>query len=251
MIAAADIKQEEAGALLEIGQSKISGLLKGSGNISVGDLERLANKLGFTDPGHHAALLELRRDNHKRDFWSMGYRRAYRDEIRLRIDLEQHADQIRAVEVEVMPGLAQCKSYVRALYADTPDQDGLTLDDQVQARMARQEIFDKADPPNVHFLLSESCLRRAWGGTDVMREQVNHLIKLSNRPNVMIQIMPFNAPPGRRSPIGHRFTLVRVPSPGVAGPLELAYTESVGEIRYLDDKDALTAHEMEIGRAHV
>jgi hypothetical protein len=37
---------------------------------------------------------------------------------------------------------------------------------------------------------------------------------------------------------------VRVPSPGVAGPLELAYVETVGEIRYLDDKDALSAHEM-------
>src|SRR5262245_6642785 len=91
MVAAAGLKQEDAGAVLEMGQSKISGLLKGSGNISVGDLERLANRLGFTDPGHHAALFELRRDNHKRDFWSMGYRRAYREEMRLRIDLEKHA----------------------------------------------------------------------------------------------------------------------------------------------------------------
>ena len=244
MLAAVGMKQEEAGALLEIGQSKISGLLKGTGNISVGDLERLANKLGFTDPDHHAALFELRRDSHKRGFWSLGYRRAYADEFRLRIDLEEHADQIRAVAVEVMPGLAQCESYVRALYADSPDQGGLTLDERVQARVARQDIFDKDNAPNVHFVLSESCLRRVWGDTAVMREQFDYLIKLSNRPNIMIQVMPFNARPGRRSPIGDRFTLVRVPSPGVAGPLELAYVETVGEIRYLDDKDALTAHEM-------
>jgi hypothetical protein len=174
----------------------------------------------------------------------MEYRRAYQEEFRLRIDLEEHADQIRAVAVEVVPGLAQCESYVRALYADTPDEDGLTLDDRVQARIARQDIYDKAEPPNVHFVLSESCLRRVWGEATVMREQIDYLIKLSNRPNVMIQVMPFDARPGRRSPIGDRFTLVRVPSPGVAGPLELAYVETVGEIRYLDDKDALTAHEM-------
>jgi hypothetical protein len=244
MMAVAGVKQEGAGALLEIGQSKISGLLKGLGNISIGDLERLANRLGFTDPGHHAALFELRRDNHKRDFWSTGYRRAYSAEIRLLIDLEKHADQIRSIAVEVIHGLAQCESYVRALYADTPDEQGVTVDDRVEARMARQDIFDKTDPPNVHFVLSESCLRRVWGDTNVMREQLDYLIKLSNRPNVMVQVMPFNARPGRRSPIGDRFTLVRVPSPGVAGPLELAYVETVGEIRYLDDKDALAAHDL-------
>jgi hypothetical protein len=244
MMAAAGVKQDEAGALLEIGQSKISGLLKGSGSISVGDLERLANKLGFTDPGHHAALFELRRDSHKRNFWSMGYRRAYREEFRLLVDLEQHADQIRSVAVEVMHGLVQCEPYVRALYADTPDEDGVTLDDRVQARIARQDIFDKTDPPNAHFILSESCLRRVWGDEAVMREQLDYLIKLSNRSNVMIQVMPFNARQGRRSPIGDRFTLVGVPSPGVAGPLELAYVETVGEIRYLDDKDALIAHDL-------
>jgi hypothetical protein len=117
------------------------------------------------------------------------------------------------------------------------------LDDWVQARVSRQDIYDKADPPAVHFVLSESCLRRAWGDKTIMREQLNYLIKLSDRSNVMIQVMPFNAPPGRRSPIGNRFTLVRVPSPGAAGPLELAYIESQVEIRYLDDKKALAAYD--------
>jgi hypothetical protein len=83
-----------------------------------------------------------------------------------------------------------------------------------------------------------------WGDVRVMREQLDHLVKLSNREHVMIQVMPFNAPPGRRSPIGNRFTLVRVPSPGAAGPLELAYIEGEGEIRYLDDKKALSAHDV-------
>jgi predicted XRE-type DNA-binding protein len=244
MITAAGKTQEEAAELIETSQSRINGLIDGKGNIAVGDLERLANKLGFTDTGYQAALLELRRDSHKRGFWSTGYRRAYREEIRLRIDLEKHADQIRAVDVEVVPGLVQCESYVRAVYADAPDEKDVSLDDRVQARMSRQDIFDKANPPNVHFVLSESCLRRVWGDTDVMREQLNYLVKLSDRANVMTQVMPFNAAPGRRSSIGDRFTLVRVPSPGVAGPLELAYLETVGEIRYLDDKDALTAHEL-------
>jgi predicted XRE-type DNA-binding protein len=125
MITAAGKTQEEAAELIETSQSRINGLIDGKGNISVGDLERLANKLGFTDPGYQAALLELRRENYKRGFWSTGYRRAYREEIRLLVDLEMHADQIRSVAVEVIHGLAQCESYIRAVYADAPDEKGI------------------------------------------------------------------------------------------------------------------------------
>lgn len=243
MLKTAGKTQTEAGALIEVGQTRIGGLINGIGAISVGDLTMLANRLGFTDSGYLDALLELRRDNHKRGFWGTGYHRAYSEDIRLRIDLEKHADQIRSYEVEVLPGLVQCKSYIRAIYADRPDEDGVTLDDRVRARFARQDIYDRADPPTVQCVLSESCLRRVWGNEQVMREQLDYLIKLSDLANVMIQVMPFNAPTGRRSPIGHRFTLLRIPSPGAAGPLELAYTEGHGEVRYIDDKKALAAHE--------
>jgi transcriptional regulator with XRE-family HTH domain len=244
MINAAGLSQTEAARLIETSQSRIAGLLAGLGAISVTDLERLANKLDFGNPEYRNALFELRRDNHKRGFWSTGYHRAYNEDIRLWIDLEKMADRIRAVEVELIPGLAQCESYVRALYADMPDQDGVTLEDRVRARVARQDIFDKDEPPHMHFVLSESCLRRVWGDAAVMREQLDHLVELSTLPHVMVQVVPFRAPVGRRSTISDRFTLVRVPSPGAAGPLELAYVECVGEFRYLDDKKALNAHDV-------
>lgn len=243
MIETAGASQADAAKLIETSQSRIAGLITGSGSMSPGDLELLANKLGFTDEGYKETLRELRRDNHRRGFWTTGHNRAYSEDLRLRIDLEKHADQIRVAEVEVVPGLLQCEAYVRAQYADQPEVDGLTPDDQVQARLARQDILDKAEPPMVQFVLSESCLRRMWGDAATMREQIDHLIKMSNRPNVMIQVMPFNVAPGRRSPISNRFTILRVPSPGAAGPLELAYTEGEGEIRYLDDKRALAAHD--------
>ena len=109
--------------------------------------------------------------------------------------------------------------------------------------MARQDILTVSEPPILQFVLSESCIRRVWGDAEVMREQIDYLIKLSNRPNVHLQVMPFNQPPGRRSPIGNPFTLIRVPSPGMAGPLELVYVEGEAELRYVDDKKALKAYE--------
>jgi len=244
MMSTAGVSQAQVAAMLETSQSRVAVLLNGGGSIAPGDLRMLAANLGFTDERYLNALGELRRDNHRRGFWSTGYNRAYTEDMRLRIDLERHADQIRSADTEIMPGLLQCEPYIRAMYDEQPSVlEGLTLDERVRARVARQEILDKPEPPLVHHVLSESCLRRQWAPAEVMCEQIEHLIKLSNRPKIMIQVMPFDMPPGRRSPIGTRFTLLRAPSPGVAGPVELAYLEGEGEIRYLDDKKTLAAYD--------
>jgi transcriptional regulator with XRE-family HTH domain len=244
MMSIAGVTQQQVALILETSPSRVAILLNGGGAIAVGDLERLANRLGFTEAGYLTALNELRRDNHKRGFWTTGYNRAYSEDIRLRIDIERHADQIRATHTEVVPGLLQTENYIRAMYADQPsDIEGLTSEEAVQARLARQEILDKSDPPQLHIILSESCIRRMWAPDDVMREQIQHLIKLSKRPRIMLQLLPYRMPPGSRAPIGTRFTLLRAPSPGVAGPLELCYIEGEGEIRYLDEKKTLIAYD--------
>lgn len=243
MMKAAGKTQADLAKILGVSQSKVAGIMAGQNQVSLGDLERLANHLGFEDKAYQEALFELRRSGHKRGFWNTGYRRAYTEELRLRVDIEQHADRLREFEVEVVPGLLQCADYVRALYADALEDDDLTMDDAVEARTARQGIFDKENPPNAHFVLSESCLRRVWCDRPVMVEQLERMVALSRRENVMIQVLPFDRPVGRRTPIGNRFTLLRIPTVGIAGPLELAYTESRGEFRYLDDEAALIAYD--------
>lgn len=243
MIESAGLSQAEAAGLIETSPSRVGSLINGGSSISPGDLLLLASKLGFEDEGYQESLRELRRDNHKRGFWTTGYNRAYGEDIRLLVDLEKHADQMQAAEVEVVPGLLQCEAYVRAMHADQPDNHDMPLEDRIKARLARQDILDKPEPPVVQFVLSESCVRRVWGDVEVMREQIDYLIKLSNRPNVHLQVMPFDQPAGRRSPIANPFTLIRVPSPGAAGPLELAYVEGEVEVRYLDDQKALKAYE--------
>jgi Domain of unknown function (DUF5753) len=243
MLATAGVTQIEAARMLETSPARIASLINGGSTIGVGDLVLLATKLGFTDEGYLDALRELRRDNHKRGYWTTGHNRAYSEDLRLLVDLEKDAERIRSVEVEVVPALLQCESYVRSQHAEISERDGLDREDFIRARLARQEILDRPEPPTLEFVLSESCLRRMWGPPEVMREQVEHVIELSRRPNVFVQVVPFDLPPARRVPIGRQFTLIRVPSPGVAGPLELAWVEGLWEIRYLDTKKALAVHE--------
>jgi hypothetical protein len=231
------LSHAKAAALIETSQTRMTGLVNGTATISPGDLKMLAEELGFTDEGYINALLELRRDNHKRGAWTSGYMRAYHEDVRLLVDLERHADLLREVQSELVPGLLQCESYARAVHARSAD-----LENSVQARLARQEVLLKDTSPQYRAVLSESCLRRIYGDATVMREQIQHLMKLSKRPNITIQILPFSVG-SEGIGIQDRFILVRVPSPGAAGPLELAYLENVGEIRYVDDKKVLAQRE--------
>jgi predicted XRE-type DNA-binding protein len=246
MIKTAGISQVDAGKIIEVGQSRINGLINGIGTISVGDLEKLAGGLGFGDARYVDTLLELRRDNHRRGYWSTSHRRAYSEELRLLVDLEAHADLLRTAEAEIMPGLVQCESYIRALHkpeiAGAGETEGITVEDSVQARLARQEILVKRNPPDFRAILSESCLRREYGDRNVMLDQIEHLSELSRRPSILIQVLPFTIPTNGAG-MEDRYTLIRVPSPGAAGDLEMAIDELQGDIRYIDEKSAVARRE--------
>ncbi|MBV7701661.1 helix-turn-helix transcriptional regulator [Nocardia nova] len=245
MIRASGKSQAEAGQIIEVGQSRINSLIAGTGRISAGDLQLLAKQLGFSDEHYIQSLLELRRDKYRRGFWTTGHRRVYWEELRLLVDLEEQANRLRITESEIIPGLLQSESYVRALHANMSDaHTGVTVEDWVQARLERQRNLVKAEAPEFHAVLSESCLRRRHGDPKghVMIDQLHHLIDLSQRPNILIQIMPFNTPV-EGGGMEDRFTLIRVPSPGAAGDLELAVVEALGEIRYILDKPPVGARE--------
>jgi hypothetical protein len=247
MLSQAGSNQAQAAAFIETSPARMAGLIKGQGTISVGDLERLATKLGFTDKNYIEVLQDLRRDNHRRGFWTTGYRRAYAEDVRLLVTLEDLAEELRTVDIEVMPGLVQCESYIRAIHehpeADSEDPQSVTTDDSVQARLARQEVLKRDNAPMFSAVLSESALRRVYGSREVMLEQLEHLMEVAKRPNLQIQVMPFEITPPRMS-MAYHYVLLTVPSPGAAGPLHMAYVESEGsDIRYLDDKKAFAARD--------
>ncbi|MGW4371073.1 Scr1 family TA system antitoxin-like transcriptional regulator [Nocardia takedensis] len=247
MIGSAGVSQAEAAKLIETTQSRIAGLVNGVGAITVGDLELLAARLGFDDPDYLDKLRELRRDNHKRGYWDTGVRRAYGDNLRLLVDLEDHAGLIRVTESEIVPGLLQSASYIRGLHevdvASPSARVDVTAEEEVQARLARQEVLTKPGSPLMyHAILSESCLRREHAPRAGMLEQLEHLQELSLRPNLQIQVLPF-AVRVHGAGMEDRFSMIRVPSPGAAGDLDIVVSEYQGALRYSDDKADIAARE--------
>lgn len=248
----ATVSQGEAGGIVDLHQQRIGAIIKGEGSISHGDLLVLATALlkringddQPVDENYLAYLTELRRDSHRRGFWTTGHRRAYREDFRQHVDLERNADLLRIVGTEFVPDILQCEPYIRALLASYPEHSGFTTEDYVQARIARQEALERDDPHECQVVISESCIHRDFGGADVMRRQIDHIIELSRRPMVQVQVVPFKTSgDGAVVPIAHSFQLVRVPSSGLAGPLEMATSEGLDEIRYIDAKKSLSAYE--------
>jgi transcriptional regulator with XRE-family HTH domain len=105
------------------------------------------------------------------------------------VAIEQRAGEIRWWEPLLVPGLLQTPGYAQAIFASWRRGDG-DIDAKLAARLARQGILDRDDPPDLRVLLEESVLHRSVGGPEVMAAQLEHLAALGHRPAITIQVVP-------------------------------------------------------------
>lgn len=82
------------------------------------------------------------------------------------------------------PPLLQTPDYAAALLGGDKEA--------VAARLGRQKVLVRGDPPppRLSVLLYEGILHNEVGGKDVMREQLAHLLAMSEKPNISVLIVP-------------------------------------------------------------
>ncbi len=105
-------------------------------------------------------------------------------------DKEAVAKILRFFALAVVPGLLQTEAYARALLTGRIGSSADDVEEKVAARMERQAILDRDTPPELWAVLDGALLHRPVGGKHVMREQLNHLIEMARRPNIVIQVIP-------------------------------------------------------------
>jgi DNA-binding XRE family transcriptional regulator len=104
---------------------------------------------------------------------------------------EREAASIRIWQPIIIPGLLQVAEYARALFVgERSNLSDDLLDELVAARLARQAIFAKPEPPHLWVVLDESVLHRLIGSPKVTHDQLVHLADLSERPYISIQVVP-------------------------------------------------------------
>ncbi|SEC22741.1 Helix-turn-helix domain-containing protein [Streptomyces sp. 2131.1] len=105
--------------------------------------------------------------------------------------LEKQAIELLVYDTHVVNGLLQTEEYTRALLAmRRPSLDQETVEQRVAARVARQDIFERRPTPLLSFVMDEAVLRHRYGGREVLKGQLEHLLLLGGRRNVELQVMP-------------------------------------------------------------
>lgn len=125
--------------------------------------------------------------------------------------VEEEAVTLESYQPLLVHGLLQTPAYAGALLRGNKEA--------VEARLKRQAVLTREDPPAPVFslLLDEVALFRAVGGPAVMREQLEHLLVLSELPDVTVQIVP-----------GHG------EHDGNSGSFTVATLEDRSEVAYVD-----------------
>jgi transcriptional regulator with XRE-family HTH domain len=187
----AGFTQKQVAEELDWSLSKLLRIESGQIGISTTDLRALLDHYGIHDAAQRSQLVTLAQHS-RRQTWTE-FRDVLHPDFMVYLRYESAAALIRDFNGTFVPGLLQTEEYARAVIRTlTQDESEIDIDRQVQVRMRRQEILDRADPPRLHFILDESVIRRRIGGTRVMRRQLIQLKALAERSHVTIQILPFS-----------------------------------------------------------
>lgn len=132
---------------------------------------------------------------------------------------EEQARLIKTFEHSVVPGLFQTRAYAQAFLEVNPETTEDAVKEQVDARLKRQEILIRKEPPppRMHAIIDEQVLYREVGGPAVMAEQLERMADLARRPRITIQLFPRNRP-----------------HPGLLGAFAIAETGQLPAIVYSD-----------------
>lgn len=184
-----DLTQQSVADALDWSVSKVLRIEQGKTRVSVTDLKALLLHYRITEPDRINELVDLARATRRPD-WMSAYK-GLAEQFAQFVEFESVAIRCRYVQMSIIPGLLQMRSYATAMM-ERGGTDPAVVRRGVEIRMHRQELLGP-DGPEMFFIIDESALHRVIGSIDVMREQLSHLRDLALAGDVSIQIVPFSA----------------------------------------------------------
>ncbi|GGS70057.1 helix-turn-helix domain-containing protein [Nonomuraea spiralis] len=232
------ISREDAGYSIRASHAKISRLELGQVSFKQRDVADLLTLYGVTAAEEREPLLALARQANAPGWWHK-YGDLLPGWFEVYIGLEGAASAIRTFENQFVPGLLQTPAYAKAVIR-LGNEKALDpeLDRRVALRVTRQRRLESG--LKLWAVIDEAVLRRVLGGAEVMREQVRHLLDATERPNVTVQVVPFES--GGHAAAGGAFSILRFPERDLP---DVVYMEQLTSALYLD-KPVDSDHYMEV-----
>lgn len=205
------------------------------------EVEQLLDVYGVTDQSLRDGLLELASAPRERGL-AFDIRKHVPEEFHRFLDWEAALVAYRQFETLLVPGLLQTADYASALISGiNPHLTDDEVQRRVMARLARQQILSRTNPPSLHLILDAGVLERPVGAPRIMRDQLRRLAEAIDVPNVTIQILPkeVGASPALEGP----FSILSLPEPIP----DIGYAEGSPRPVYFEDRDSVRKYVLRFG----
>ncbi|MER7128152.1 helix-turn-helix domain-containing protein [Streptosporangium saharense] len=205
----------------------------------IGNIRLLLEIYGVTDTAVREAILDLARQSRERGWWSK-----YKDVFGGSLPgFEAEATQIRTVELVTIPGLLQTAGYATAIFQVGQVLDQTAVQRRVEARLARQAILGRDNPPQIWAVIDEAALRKMVGGPQVIAEQLSHLTDMAMRSNIAVQVLLNST--GAHAAMGSGFVIL-----DFSGDLDpsIVYLETPTDNLFLERPEEVQAYTLTFNR---
>jgi transcriptional regulator with XRE-family HTH domain len=188
----AGMSSTDAARALGTVQAQISNIESSRYGVSEERVRTLARNYSCVDSDLIDALAEMATD--RGQGWWEQYREILPTGLLDLAELEEHAKALRTAYTAHMPGLLQTADHAREVFrkvvpALTPPE----VEHRVSHRIKRQDVIYRNNPTPYHAIVHEAALRMQFGGTEVARQQLWHLLEMSERDHITIRVIPFVA----------------------------------------------------------
>jgi len=233
---------KEVAAQLGWSEAKLSRIENGLARVKRSDLDEFMDLYRVSGP-HRAELKALAEESRQTDPLEAfegdlpaGYARI--------VEAEREAETMQTWEPQVVPGLLQTEDYTRALLQIWPAilaMPTAALERRVKSRLLRQALLERTPLPELVFVIDESVLMRGFAAPSVMRDQLAHLVEVSEYPNIELRILSLDG--GQVTGTG-AFVYFRFPSVhGISLPNTVAVEHFEGTV-FIDSEQDVHAYQL-------
>ncbi|MGA4983034.1 helix-turn-helix domain-containing protein [Streptomyces cellulosae] len=239
------LSQDQAARSVGFSGAKLSRIESGKGRRppTEADVRKLLDLYG-TDGYEASVLLKLLQRAGEPGWWQRYDKRLMPEWFDRLVGLQEAAATIRTFEIQYVPGLLQTADYTRAVVErGLPNAPASEVQRRVELRMRRAQLLLREDAPQLWAVIDESVLLRVLGDRTVMRDQLDHLAKMAERPNVTLQIVPLNVTNASAPaiPVTYlRFGGLDLP--------DVVYLEHIKSANFLEDRDETEEYRIVLDR---
>jgi transcriptional regulator with XRE-family HTH domain len=234
---AAGLKQADVAKAMDWSPSKLIRIESGAVSISTNDLRALLGHYDVKDSRRTTSLLELAKASRSSSFYDQ-YTSVLKAGFRDYLAYEGAASVIRQYDPLFVSGLLQTEEYGRSVLEFAAGLDADKVEQAWIVRQHRQEVHDREDPPEMHFVVDEAAIRRRVGRSKrTMVRQLERLKEYAAEPHVTLQVLPFAA--GANPGMTGNFILLEFDEADLD---DLVHIETLEDVTIKDDAEFIARY---------